>query len=324
MRFSFVDEAGSIENSKIIHIIEHGGYGTLHQLIEPLQEDLQQHVICTYNLASMKFIRKHVHYIMHTTGNLYPIISNLKLLLDNRISVSIFLHVAPKYFELKQKSFFLDYLSDIQSIYGLQCFCPSKEVALQYKSLEIDVKSIQIGFPDIDINVNQHKFILNTYCNKYITICTSPDPRYIYLKGLNEFINIMEKNNKVNESLILGFDGKYRGVNCKKFQLEDFLYILGNAKAYIQLSITEAYNLTAVQAKRLRVPVIVSDVDGHKDCMKNFCNRLKSEEEFCEKIKLVSDINCIDQNYEDSIRRETTENFIFSIKNNVYGGKIYE
>ena len=87
MRFIFEDKIENIDNSKIIHIIEHEGCGTLHQLIEPLQEDLQQHVVCTHNLASMKFIRNRVHYIIHTTGHLYPIISNLKLLLDNEINI---------------------------------------------------------------------------------------------------------------------------------------------------------------------------------------------------------------------------------------------
>ena len=113
-------------------------------------------------------------------------------------------------------------------------------------------------------------------------------------------------------------------MKCKRLDLEDFLYVLENSKAYIQFSITEAYNLTALQAKRLKVPIIVSDIDGHKDCMKNFCNRYRKEEEFSEKIKLVSEPTCIEQNYKDSIERESIEDFILSIKNNVCGGKKYE
>lgn len=323
MHIDFLDNVQNVKD-RIIHIIEHEGYGTLHQLIEPLQEDFEQKVICTHNLISMKFIRENVHYIIHATGHLYPIISNLKLLLENKVDVSIFLHVAPKYFELKEKNFFLDYICNMQRIYNLRCFCPSNELAIQYKNVGLDVRSIQLGFPEIEVDLNSDTFLLNSYCGKYITICTSSDPRYIHLKGINEFVDVMEKIDKKNEALILGFDGNYRGVKCKRLHLNDFLYVLKNSKAYIQLSKTEAYNLTAIQAKRLKVPVLVSDIDGHKDCMKYIDNRLKDEEDFNEKLKLACNIDCIKQNYEDSNKRETLENFIISIKNTIKGGKKYE
>ena len=323
MHIDFLDNVSNIED-RIIHIIEHEGYGTLHQLIEPLQEDFEQKVICTHNLVNMKFIRKNVHYIIHTTGHLYPIISNLKLLLDNGVDVSIFLHVAPRYFYFKEKNVFLDYICNIQRIYNLQCFCPANELTIQYKKAGLHVKSIQLGFSEINVDLNSNNFLLDTYCGKYITVCTSSDPRYIDLKGINEFVDIMEKIDKKEEALIFGFDGNYRGVKCKRLNLNDFLYVLKNSNAYIQLSKTEAYNLTAVQAKRLKVPVLVSDIDGHKDCMKYIDNRLKNEQDFSEKLKLACNIECIDRNYEDSNKRETLDNFIIAIKNTIKGVKSYE
>lgn len=82
MHIEFLDKTENVKEGKIIHIIEHEGYGTLHQLIEPLQEDFEQQVICTYNLVNLKFIRKNIQYVIHTTGHWYPIVSNLKLLLE--------------------------------------------------------------------------------------------------------------------------------------------------------------------------------------------------------------------------------------------------
>lgn len=58
MKFEFKETTYNITEHQIIHIIEHDGYGTLHHLIEPLQEDIHQHLVCTYNLVNMKFIRE--------------------------------------------------------------------------------------------------------------------------------------------------------------------------------------------------------------------------------------------------------------------------
>lgn len=319
MIFEFINSTENMEGSQIIHIIEHEGYGTLHQLIETLQEDFEQHVVCTYNLMSMKFVKSNVCYVIHTTGHFYPIISNLKLLFDNDVKVFVFLHVAPRYFELKEKAFFLDYICNIQHVYNLRCFCPSTEVAGQYKNIGLNVSSIQIGFPKINLSLIKGTSNLEAYEQKYITVCTSSDPRYIHLKGINEFIDIMEKYGKKSDSLILGFDGTYRGIMCKRLQLNDFLYVLKNSKAYIQLSMTEAYNLTAVQAKRLRIPIIVSDIDGHKNCMKSIDNRLNIDEDFIEKFKLASSLECINKNYKESCKRESIERFIKSIRTNIKG-----
>lgn len=322
MQISFEENIGEFQKRKVVHIIEHEGYGTIHQLIEPLQEDYDHQVICSYNLVKVKFIKKKSHYIIHTTGHLYPIISKLKILLDENVNVSVFLHVAPKYFELKEKKFFLDYIRNLQNIYSFKCLCPSKEVSMQYEALGINVNSVQLGFPEINFDFEENserRTLLDTYCNKYISVCTSSDPRYIAIKGLNDFIDLMEQIGKKEEALILGFDGIYRGVLCKRLPLNDFLYVLSKSKMYIQLSKTESYNLTAIQAKRLKIPIIVSDIDGHIDCMKCGHNRIRNSNNIVNVIEKVTSAKCIEQNFKDSIRRESLSNFIYSVNQAIKG-----
>ena len=58
MHMEFFDSIENVKERKFIHIIEHEGHGTLHQLIEPLQYECNQRTLCTYNLVHFKFIRK--------------------------------------------------------------------------------------------------------------------------------------------------------------------------------------------------------------------------------------------------------------------------
>lgn len=245
--------------------------------------------------------------------------------MDEDVNVSVFLHVAPKYFELKKKNFFLDYIRNLQNVYNFKCLCPSKEISMQYKEIGINVNSVQLGFPEINFDFEENsekKALLNTYCNKYISVCTSSDPRYIAIKGLNDFIDLMEQIGKKEESLILGFDGIYRGVICKRLPLNDFLYVLSKSKMYIQLSRTESYNLTAIQAKRLKIPIIISDIDGHIDCMQCGYNRIRNYNNIDNVIKKVTSAKYIEQNFKDSIKRESLSNFICSVNQAIKGGII--
>lgn len=88
---------------------------------------------------------------------------------------------------------------------------------------------------------------------------------------------------------------------------------------YIQLSKTESYNLTAIQAKRLKIPIIVSDIDGHIDCMKCGHNRIRNSNNIVNVIEKVTSAKCIEQNFKDSIRRESLSNFIYSVNQAIKG-----
>jgi dephospho-CoA kinase len=84
---------------------------------------------------------------------------------------------------------------------------------------------------------------------------------------------------------------------------------------YIQLSRTEAYNLSAIYAKRLKIPIIVTDIEGHKDnvkygfrvsCLKNAKRYLKNILSNYGKFNIKK---IIEKNYNDSLKRETLNNF---------------
>lgn len=315
MRLEFEEKNKNRTYSFIVHIVEHEGYGTLHQLVHPLQVEQNQKVFFTNNMCSFKFNLMD-NYILHVTGHMYPIISNLEKLSQKGIKYTLFLHVAPNYYHLKkEKKSFLDYLEYIQKKYHIRIFCPSKNVANQYKKIGINVECIQLGIEKIPKQITKTR--LKPYYNKYVTVCTSSDFRYGALKGVDIFVNQMEKINEKENALILGFDGEYMGLKCRRLKYEDFLNVLSHSKAYIQFSRTEAYNLTAVQAKQLKIPVLVSCVDGHVDCMRFKDNLYYDNDSIIKKLDKVRTEKVLVRNFEDSIQRESINSFIKSIIENV-------
>lgn len=317
MRIEFEKKSENRKYSFIVHLVEHEGYGTLHKLVYPLQVEEMQKVFFTHDMSVFKFNTVD-SYILHVTGHMYPIVSNLELLSQNGIKYFLFLHVAPNYYLFKkEKLLFMDYLEYIQKKYGIRFFCPSENVANQYKRNGIDVECIQIGIEKIEKQTELLR--LEPYYNKYVTVCTSSDFRYIALKGIDIFVNQMERIGQKENSLILGFDGEYMGVKCRQLSYEDFLNVLSHSKSYIQFSRTEAYNLTAVQAKQLRVPVLVSNIDGHVDCMKLEVNLYMSGDDFASKLVDIQAKEIINENFIDSIERENTNNFVKSITTSVGG-----
>lgn len=323
MNIVFKKDTNRITYNRIVHIIEHEEYGTLHQLIEPLAlADSRHSVICS-NCLNLMCFEQDVNYIIHCTGHMYPLVSSLDRILKEDIKISLFLHIAPKYLILKNKDYFIDYLRMLQKQYGLRLFCPSKKLSEEYGYYGLTVKFIQMGINSIDLNESNFDMLkIKPYCNKYITTCTSSDPRYIDLKGVNEFVNVMEMMHKTDDALICGFDGMYRNVRCVWFDPVSFLTILKSSICYMQFSKTEAYNITAVQAKRLKIPVIVSDIEGHIDCMKNKLNRVNvlqihTQNDIENIIKQVSDCKVIEWNYKDSIQRENLNVFSKNIIDNI-------
>lgn len=309
MRFEFQKKSGNIRI--INHIVEHEGEGTLHKLVLPLQMEDNQKVFFTYNMPTFKFNDRD-YYIIHTTGHMYPIIKNLEKLSKNNIKYFLFLHVAPRYYEFKkEKKIFLDYLSYIQKKYKISIFSPSKNVAKQYMKMGIETNYIQLGINRINEQVRNRN--LEMYYNKYVTVCTSSDFRYMAIKGIDIFANYIQKINKKDEALILGFNGEYMGIRCRKVNSDDFLNILAHSKIYLQFSRTEAYNLTAVQAKQLKIPILVSKVDGHIDCIEFEENLYDENDLLSQKIKEIQKENIIIRNFENSIVRESMKSFIESV-----------
>lgn len=143
MRFKFDKNSKNRTSSFIVHIVEHEGYGTLHQLVHPLQNEQNQKVFFTHDMSVFRFNTVD-NYILHVTGHMYPIISNLEIIFRKKIKFSIFLHVAPGYYHFKkEKLLFLDYLEYIQHKYNVKIFCPSKkEIRKGKNENNINIKRI--------------------------------------------------------------------------------------------------------------------------------------------------------------------------------------
>jgi len=117
-------------------------------------------------------------------------------------------------------------------------------------------------------------------------------------------------------SYVLGNNNKlFEGITTKKVSQKTFFRYLKNSIAYVQLSRTESYNLSAIYAKLLKVPIIVSNIEGHKDNVKyGFkVNNLNEAGKILRgvlnspnspKIKKI-----IERNYQDSLKRETLNSF---------------
>ena len=97
----------------------------------------------------------------------------------------------------------------------------------------------------------------------------------------------------------------------KKFNEDDFLNVLYHSKAYIQLSIFESYNITAIQSKRFKIPTILLSAEGNESCMMG--NTFRNINEICYKIREVNnnliDNKIIKELYNDSIIRESLSRF---------------
>lgn len=220
---------------------------------------------------------------------------------------------------MKKKKTFLNYIKKLQKKYNLKCFCPSLNVSNKYCEIGIMTVSVQVGIPRIDNRILAFNPNNSEYYNKIITTCTSSNSKYINIKGIDKFYKLMKKTNNLNNCMILGFDGSYKGILCKKFNNSDFLNILSHSSFFIQLSRTECYSVTQIQAKQLKIPLIVSDVDGNVDTVPNIYNRVdkfnKLVKEFDDKCDLAK--TAIDYNYYSSLKKENIANFDKNLKRKV-------
>lgn len=80
---------------------------------------------------------------------------------------------------------------------------------------------------------------------------------------------------------------------------------------YLQFSRFESYNITAVQAKRMRIPVLLLDSEGNSSCMKGdvYSSEEELEQELFNILHNKVSIKKIEANYKDSIERENLFNF---------------
>lgn len=304
---------------KFLHLVDHDG--TIFQLVSPLTVYPDHKILTSFSCSESKLIKlmnkmsknKELIVILHATGNRKYFYSLKRDLLKKFNRFYIFLHVSPKHFLIKNRMNEIVELRKLTKKYNLRILTTSKELKKEYFSYGLKAIPIQIG-----INFDKDKFhIMKQQSKKYITtVCTSEDRVYNYIKGIDRFYKLVRDLGLEEEAVILGNKSDmFKGIISKRVSQKNFLKYLLNSKVYIQLSRTEAYNLSAVYAKLLKIPVIVSDVEGHKDNMR-YGFRIKNLNEAklilgrilsnpkSPKIKKV-----IEKNYQDSLKRETLNNF---------------
>jgi len=305
-------------NRKFIHLIDHNG--TIYRLVSPLSRFPEHQIITSFydlNEDKLKLIEKlskdkNTKCILHATGNkkyFYNLKEILAKIFHNRFY--IFLHVSPNHFLIKDRLNELRTIKDMSNKLGIKFLIPSKELRQEYLYYGLDTIPIQVG---IDFYVNNR--IKRLKKGKIISVCTAEEGIYNYIKGIDQFFKLVKYLKLDEQSLVLGNKNKlFKGITTKKVSRETFLRYLRHSQAYIQLSRTESYNLSAIYAKRLKIPIIVSNIEGHKDNVK-FGFRVNNLDEAIKILRFILKSQhspkikrIIEKNYKDSLKRETLNNF---------------
>lgn len=316
----------------VYHLIDHNGFGTMHKLLIPLSKKYSNHHVLIptkdeYGM-SRKMIGKinkneNAMIIIHSSGsNSAVFIQNFKEMFPNK-KIFIFMHTSANYQKLKGREQFIKYLEELCVTENIKILVPSKEVADQYKKYHINVSTIQLGIPKIS---NKKKYSKNRkklrkYYNKIITTCSSDNEIYKYVKGIDLFEEIITRNHLEDNAIIAGTENINNSkIFCKKFKEEDFLNILKHSKMYIQLSRFDTYNITAVQAKQFKIPVLVIKTEGTSSCMgiNTFANVKELEEKMINILSEKYEGKEVIENYKDSMKREKLKNFKESIEREFY------
>jgi hypothetical protein len=316
--------------NRIYHLIDFEEIGTIYNLINPLCREYDNHKLLTplhFKSALANNILREInsikdsHIVIHTTGkNDSFFLNNFQNLFPDK-EVNIFMHVSYEYLRFKNRD-----REIIHSAYSQNSkrsfFVPSEEVAQQYRLAGISCKTIQLGIPEIQDNKDYKRNIpkLEEFYDKIITTCVRSTDLYKYIKGIDTFEKIIKKNKLEEHALITGIDDQsYGSIKSKYFTQEDFLNVLYHSKMYLQFSRFESYNITAVQAKRMRIPVLLLDSEGNSSCMKGdvYSSEEELEQELFNILRNKVSIKKIEANYKDSIERENLFNFKQDLEQNL-------
>lgn len=303
----------------IVHIIEHYPKGTIYNLIKPLMK-YGQPIVYTpediKDITDLLYFPDDTIFILHVTGRELPIFNNIERI-ANKYKCAMFLHVSIAYMEFQKRFKAIERIAYLYRT-GVKLLVPCNSIQKQLLSKNLKSYVIQLGISDIDIHRN-YNYLL-PYCGKVVTCCSENTLQYLYAKGIDCYLKFIKENDMLSDALIVGTSLSDTSIPSKRFTHDEFLFILQNSKAYIQFSRFDSYNLTAVEAKRLRIPVILLECEGISDNIK-YGYVCKDFAEMNLTIKEVlschhsSSINqVIEQNYIDSIRRESLLSFAKSIQ----------
>lgn len=296
------------------HIVDHEGFGTIHKLLLPLCKAYSHHVMITYELLlTNNEIKKSVemnkaYIIVHSTGRMNTETLDYVMSHYQHKRIAIFMHTSYRYQLLKKRENDMIKLQHFHRNEGITVLVPSKEVAEQFASIGVKALVIQLGIPNVELikSYKEYRMDLEQYYHKIITTCSSNKSIYRFVKGIDLFEDIMKSNHLCQDALIAGINtGSF--LRCMNFPENDFLNILYHSKMYVQCSRYESYNLTAVYAKRFRVPAIILASEGNVSCMGRYVFQDLDAVNH-QIMNIMSGMNCKDQLdflYNDSIVRES-------------------
>ena len=311
---------------KTYHLVDHPGFGTIHQLLIPLCEMCTNHIMLTPYDGEFKITSELMNeinsskcrVIIHSTGRKDSIYLNEYKKMFPHKKCYIFMHISDEHLLYKNRKSTIELLKQFSNEGGV-VLTPAKEVSYGFEEYGITSSAIQLGISRIeeDNRYRIHITELSPYYGKIVTACSSDNDNFKYAKGIDRFEKMINKMNLSHMALIAGTDNN-RGTNllCHRFNMDDFINVLYHSIAYVQLSRYETYNLTAVQAKRMRCPALILSAEGTPSCMNaDVCDTIEDVESEIQKVlNFGKNYDVIERQFKDSVARETLERFLLELE----------
>lgn len=303
-----------------IHIVEYENRGTLWRLLNELN------VYPNHKLLESKNHRVNInqlgidnHFIIHTSGRSFPIIDSLEEFLQKGVICSVFVHNSPDYILEKGCCKFIKNLRRLQSRFNFKVLVPSNAVKEAFSDFGIICWVIRLGISPIVLREPIRN--LKNLAGRIVTVNTNAQEKYVRAKGIDRFCEMIKHFGLEDSAAILGVDSiSNDGIMRVKLTHEEMLWVLSKAKLYVQLSRSESYNITAIEARQLKVPLLLSNIGGHKSCNLNSMFLVDSHSNLYEKYNnLVNEDNytlksLLEDNYKWSLANENIESFKKSIE----------
>lgn len=300
----------------IIHIVEHFPKGTIYNLVFPLTKHGHKLIYTPTDILSINEFFSYPNntiFVLHTTGRILPVFRNFYKFVS-KYRCALFLHVSLAYMEFQGR---YEAIKHIKSLYkiGVKILSPCAFIFNELQKMGIRSSVIQIGIPEFEIKKYEN---LHKYCGKIITCCSENTQQYIFAKGIDDFERLVKSIGEPKMALIAGCEME-SCIDSRPFTHDEFLFVLSRSKMYVQLSKFESYNLTAVEAKRLNVPVVALNREGISDNIRygfvcdDFEDSLLAAKNILEKSPTVKLSKVLSRNHRDSVDRESDINFVNSL-----------
>ena len=179
---------------KFLHLVDHDR--TIFKLVSPLEIYPDHKVLTSFSSSNDKLIKlinkisknKGLAVILHATGNRKYFYNLKKYLLKKFNRLYIFLHVSPKHFLIKNRMSELIELKKLTEVYNLKILTPSRELKKEYSYYGLNVIPVQIG---VDFDRDKYSVMKKKSKEHIITVCTSEEGIYNYIKGVDLFYNLI-------------------------------------------------------------------------------------------------------------------------------------